>query len=421
MRGDKIVFMAEVSSWKNIFHRSRRFLAKFWLEVNPQLRIVGITGSYGKTSTTVAITKVLSKKFPTVQTDFNLDTVYNLPITILRVKPWTEGLVLEMGVDHPKEMDFHLSLVQPQIGVVTGISPVHSDKEHLGSLEEIIKEKSKLLEALPEDGLAVLNYDDENVRKMAKITNARFIFYGKDKKNCQVWADKIKINLEGLTFNLHHKEKLLKINTNLIGSHHVQTCMAAYIVGNYFGVSDEQILVALDELKPLQGRLNLEKGPMGCLLINDSRRANPASTIAGLITLSDLPGGRKIAVLGEMGELGNFSEEGHRLVGKRLAGLKIDFLVAIGPLTKFIVDEARKKGFSPKNSFWVVNVVEASEVLRKIIKKNDLIYLKGSLLRHLERVILILEGKKVDCQEISCHQYNLCQTCPKLLNNIKSN
>ena len=400
---------------KQCFHKLKRSLAKFWLEVNPQLKIVGIAGSYGKTNTTVAISEVLSKKFPIVRTDLNLDTIYNLPITILKVKPWTEGLVLEMGIDHRGEMDFHLSLVKPLVGVLTGISPVHSEKEQLGSLEGIIQEKGRLLKALPEDGLAVLNYDDENVRKMAKLSKAPVVFYGQEEKNCHVWADKVKVDFSGLRFNLHHQKKILQITTGLIGSHHVYTCLAAYIVGNYFEIKDSKILEALKELQPLQGRLNIEPGPKGTILINDSKRANPVSTVAGLITLSDLPGKRKIAILGEMGELGDYAQESHRMVGEKLANLKIDFLVAIGPLTKFIVEGATKAGFEEKKCFWVKNVAEAAEVLEKILKKDDLVYLKGSLLRHLERIILILKGEKVGCNLVCCHHYSPCPTCPYLV------
>lgn len=404
------------SLFKQFFHLTRRLLAKFWLEVNPQLRIIGITGSYGKTNTAVAVAKVLSKKYSTVQTDLNLDTVYNLPITILKVKPWTEALVLEMGVDHPGEMDFHLSLVKPQIGILTGITPVHSDKEHLGSLEGIIKEKAKLLQSLPVDGLALINYDDENARKMAKSTKAKMFFYGTDKKNCEVWADEVNVRMEGLTFNLHHQGKVLPIATGLIGSHHIYTCMVAYLVGTYLGVNDEKILQALAELKPLPGRLSLEKGPKGSILVDDSRRANPASTISGLVTLEELPGKRKIAVLGEMGELGSFSRKGHQQVGEKLAQLKIDYLVAVGSLTKDIVNEAVKNGFGKEKIFWAKDVSEAASVLDKILKKDDLLYLKGSLLRHLERIILLLEGKQVNCRLVSCHDYNSCLTCSKLIN-----
>ncbi|MBM3205423.1 hypothetical protein FJZ41_01045, partial [Candidatus Shapirobacteria bacterium] len=130
--------------FKKIYHRSRRLLAKLWLKFNFQVTVIGVTGSYGKTNTVRAISEVLSEKFPTLQTDLNLDTNYNLPITLLKIGPQHQKVVLEYGVDHPGDMDFHLSLVRPKIAVLTGINPTHTDEEHLGSLSSLIKEKKKL-------------------------------------------------------------------------------------------------------------------------------------------------------------------------------------------------------------------------------------------------------------------------------------
>lgn len=408
---------------KSYFHQARRSLAKFWLEVNPQLRIVGITGSFGKTNTARAVASVLSKKFPTVQTDLNLDTVYNLPITILKVKPWTEALVLEIGVDHPEEMDFHLSLVKPQVGIVTGITPVHSDKEHFGSLENIIKEKAKLLQSLPADGLAILNYEDEAVRKIADLTKAKVVFYGRNqdkKNNCDVWAEAVEVSRKGTRFTLREKNVRINVSTGLIGNHLVDGCLAAYLVGRYFQIEKNKIVSSFNELKPLKGRLNLESGSKGTYLLNDALRANPASTMAGLTVLAELKGKRKIAVLGEMGELGDFEEEGHRLVGRNLAKQKIDLAVGIGPLTKFILAEAIKEGMDKKKTFWAKDVVEAADFLKNELRKEDLVYLKGSLLRHLERILILLKEEKVDCRLVSCNRYLPCWTCPYRFNKVKS-
>ena len=132
-------------NWKQPFHQARRVLAKTWLKFFPNLTIIGVTGSYGKTNTTRAIAQVLAEKYQTLQTDLNLDTVYNLPITLLHLRPGHQKLVLEYGVDHQNEMEQHLSLVKPSIAVVTGINPTHSEPELLGSVSGIIREKSKLL------------------------------------------------------------------------------------------------------------------------------------------------------------------------------------------------------------------------------------------------------------------------------------
>jgi len=212
----------------------------------------------------------------------------------------------------------------------------------------------------------------------------------------------------------NENDKKILIQTGLIGYPAVLNCMAAYIVGRELKVEENEIQAKLKELKPLKGRLSFEKGPLGSYLLNDSLRANPASTISGLKTLSQFSG-RKIAVLGEMGELGELEEKMHRLVGKEIAGFKIDYLIGVGPLTKFVIAEAKKNGFDKKKCYWAKDVKQAAEILKKILKDGDIFYLKASLLRHLERIILILNGEKVCCNEIICHRYQKCSTCPELL------
>ncbi len=398
---------------KKIFHQVRRLLAKIWLNINLQLTIIGVTGSYGKTAAVRAIAEVLSSKFSVNRTDLNLDTVFNLPITILKTKIWNEILVLEYGVDHRGEMDRHLSLVKPKIAVLTGITPVHSDEEHFGSLTNIMAEKKKLVEAVLGNGLAIFNYDDENVRKIGQEFQGKKVFYGLNKK-ADVWADKTKLSLEGSEFVLHDGEKQIPIKTGLLGYPAVYACLAAWIVGREQGVLADKMAKKMAELEPLAGRFSLEPGPLGTTLLNDARRANPASTVAGLKSLAEFPG-RKVAVLGEMGELGDLSEKMHLAVGEEAAKLKIEVLVGVGPLTKFILEGARKKGLKPDQLFWAKDVNEAAEILKKILRKGDLFYLKASLLRHLERVILLLEGKKVVCRETVCHHYQPCNQCPKLV------
>ncbi len=387
------------------FHTSRRVLAKLWLQSHAKTTVIGVTGSYGKTNTSVAINQVLSEKFKTLQTDINLDTNFNIPITILKLKD-QEKLILEYGIDHLGEMDKHLSLAKPNIAVVTGIAPVHADSKHLGSLENIIKEKAKLISSLSTEGWAVLNWDVLEVRAMRDKTKGQIFYFGLDKDKCSVWANRIKVTMIGLEFNLHYKEEIVKVKTSLIGKHYVHSCLAAAAVGIISEMPLSLIARGLEKLQPLEGRMSLEAGPKGSILLNDSRRANPASAIAGLQALKDLPSRRKVAVLGEMGELGNWEEKGHRQVGKEVGIIKPDYLVAIGPLTKFITEEA-EKSMRKGSVIWVEDVFEAAGVLTGILKKGDLVYLKGSLLKHLERIPLIMEGKKVDSDEIAFHRYEV--------------
>lgn len=397
---------------KDFLHNFQRKLAKVWADINLQLIIVGVTGSFGKTSAVRAIAAVLREKYSVNQTDLNLDTVYNLPITILKTKIWNEVLVLEYGVDHVGEMDKHLSLIKPKIAVLTGITPVHADEEHFGSLENIIKEKRKLIDSLSADGLAIFNYDDEKVREVGKEYGGRKVFYG-TKKEADIWASDIKIEITGTKFSVHNGDAKINVETKLLGYPAVYNCLIAWAVGQELKVKADKILKALRDLKPLKGRFSIEPGPLGTTLVNDTLRANLASTISGLKSLAEFSR-RKVAVLGEMGEVGAMAESVHREVGKQAAKSHLEYLVGVGPMTKFLVEEAGKSGMKKENIFWAEDVGEAAEILEKKLGKGDLLYVKASLLRHLERVVLLLEGKKVSCTEVVCHHYQPCSTCPKL-------
>ncbi len=402
---------------KKIYHTLKRNLAAAWLSKLHPIQI-GITGSQGKTNTTEIVTKVLEKMGPTIRTDVSLDTTFNVPITALRVRPSTRFVIWELGIDHPGEMDAHHEIAQPSIACVTGISPVHTDKEHMGSLETLIKEKRKIIEHLPENGTAVLNRDNEFVRNMASHTQATVKWYGTTPE-CDMWVDRksIKITLEGTHAEFYiqnntHQSQVIKLQAGLIGTHHVYNIMCAYLLVQA-ALPGKRITNLFSEiisgLKPLPGRMSIEKGPLDTVLLNDSLRANPASTQAGLETLHaiEYKQGRKIAVVGEMGELEDPKGE-HQKTGTQIAQLDLDYVICIGPLRKFTINEAIKKGFPKDKIAYAADVFEAADRLRKILKKNDLWYLKGSLLRNYNRIIKLLNGQEVCCDAVLC-PYDHCR------------
>jgi len=445
---------------KKLYHQTRRFLAKNWLNFCHPTQIA-ITGSQGKTNTTQILAKVLSKIGPTVVTDVNLDTIFNVPITALKITPWTKYAVFELGVDHPNEMNKHLEIVKPKIGIITGISPVHTDKEHFGSLENLIREKRKLIENLPDEksgGVAILNYDDENVKKMASFTKAKVIFYGTNKKYCQYYFDEtsVKVTLSGTSFRVYchpspsdsegkfisesqkkmlkqvqHDKKIINsliISTQLIGLHHSYNLTAVYAVLKTIFPTDKKanqiFLKTVSQLKPLRGRMNIEKGPMGTILLNDCLRASPKSTDEGLKTFyhikytpschPELVSGshiiknpRKIAILGVMGELYDPIKE-HKKTAKTLIEYPPDMVIGVGEYRKYTISEAKKLGFPKDKLFFAEDVFEAAEILKKILKPGDFIYLKSSLLRNLWRIIKILNNQPVCCQKELC-SYEHCK------------
>jgi UDP-N-acetylmuramoyl-tripeptide--D-alanyl-D-alanine ligase len=421
---------------KKIYHQVKRLLAKNWLKIWQPTQIT-ITGSQGKTNTTQILAKILTKIASTVVTDVNLDTTFNVPITALKVTPWTKFAVFELGVDHVGEMDKHLKIVTPHIAVITGISPVHTDKEHFGSIENLIAEKRKLIEKLTPNDFAILNYNDENVKKMAPFTKAKVIFYGSDKKNCQFYFDKnsIKVTLSGTQFKLFSSDfNLLQpvltgsnrfqpistdfnqfqlISTKLIGFHHPSNLTAVYAVLKTLFPKNKNInsifSTIVSKIEPLRGRMNIEKGPMKTILLNDSLRANPKSTDEGLKTFYkiDYKKGKKIAVLGVMGELYDPIKE-HKKTAQTLISFPPDVVVGVGNYRKYTIDELIKLGFPKEKIFFAKDVFEAAEILKRIIKPGDFLYLKSSLLRNLWRIIKILNGEKICCQQEFC-PYSHCK------------
>ena len=396
---------------KPIFHKMRRTAANLWLNrLKSETTQIGITGSYGKTSTTHAISAVLAAHTPIVSTDVDLDTIFNVPITALKLRD-EAFIIFELGIDSRNEMDFHLEIAHPTIGVMTGITPVHSDKKHLGSLEALIKEKRKLLEALPANGTALLHYDDSQVRAMTSSTAAEVLWYGMAKE-CHYRAENIRVQVSGSRFTAVTPKQTLDIETPLLGAHSCVNLLAAIAIGEIAGVSAAKMQAAFAELQPLQGRLNVEPGPLGTILINDALRANPASTRAGLEFLDALPTtSRKIAVLGEMGELGEHAVAKHAEIGQAAADARIDLLVTVGNLTDHIAAAARTSGMPVSHIQATGGVHEAAAFLSEHTRPGDLLYLKGSLMRHLERIRLLLEGERVGCQVISCPFYHQCEVC----------
>jgi UDP-N-acetylmuramoyl-tripeptide--D-alanyl-D-alanine ligase len=403
---------------KQLFHTSRRSAAKAWLSIMPAVQIA-ITGSQGKTNTSSALYHILSSLAATVRTDLNLDTVYNVPITALKTRPATRFCIFELGIDHIGEMDLHLGIVRPKIAIVTGVSPVHTDAEHLGSFQNLIREKGKLVQSLPENGTAILNGDNPDVRKMACRTKARTVFYGTGPENDIVSSD-ISINLSGTGFTVtdrvFEKGNRFSVQVPLVGRHNAYTLMAAYAVYRTLGYADTQRFARLASgLKPLAGRMSVEPGPLGATLLNDSLRANPASVTSGLETVSQISTpGRKIAVLAEMGELENPGQE-HEKIGRLIAELDLDYVVGIGPLHQHTVQGARAGGFPENRIALARDVKEAAAKLKTVIRKHDLLYVKGSLLRHVERVLMLLEGKQVVCEAVTCPFYHHCPECPYLM------
>ena len=364
--------------------------AAYWRRQHP-VRLIGVTGSVGKTVTREAICSLLSRRFCTLESEANYNNEIGLPLTLLRLTAQHERAVVEMGMYGLGEIAQLAQMARPAVGVVTNVEPVHL--ERLGTVERIAKAKRELVEALPLDGTAVLNGDDQRVIAMAGYTKARILSYGRQ-PSCDVWADQVvSQGLQGLRFRLHYGERILDVQTPLLGCHSVYTALAAIAVGLAERLSLEEILAGLEGIR---GQLRLVRLPglKGSTLLDDTYNASPMSTIAALNLLQELPG-RKIAVLGDMLELGDLEEEGHRRVGQRVAGVT-DWLVVVGRLGRLIGEEALAQGMDGARVLIVEEKQRAIDRLRVLVREGDVVLVKGSRGMAMEEIVqeLCLSGRR---------------------------
>ncbi len=362
-------------------------VAKFWRE-QLDIRVIGITGSVGKSTTKELAAEVLQQRYRTYKNEGNLNNEIGLPLSLLKITSDAERAVLEMGFYVPGEIALLGEIAKPQIGVITNISEVHL--ERAGSMEAITKGKGELVESLPSapEGIAILNIDDPVVRDMAERTEARIFYYGLSQE-ADLWAGDIEgLGLEGVRFIFHHEGEAFKVRVPLLGRHSVHTALRAAAVGLTEGLSWDQILSGLTETQS-QLRLVAVDGPGGSLLLDDTYNAAPASVQAALNLLEELEG-RRIAVLGDMLELGEFEERGHRMVGARAAEVA-QHLVTVGERARWIGEEAVRAGLPEAALTTLEDSDQAVEFLRGEIGRGDVVLVKGSRGIRMDKIVSELE------------------------------
>jgi UDP-N-acetylmuramoyl-tripeptide--D-alanyl-D-alanine ligase len=348
-------------------------------------RVIGITGSVGKTSTKELVNSVLERQYRTLKSPGNRNSILGLPPVLLELRPFHQYAVLEMGMYTPGEIARLCDMAKPVVGVVTIVGPVHL--ERAGSLEAIIAAKQELVESLPANGTAVLNRDDDRVMGMAAHTPARIFTYGLNPA-ADLWADNIhSMGLEGIRFTLHYDREALSVQAPLIGRHSVHTALRATAVGLVEGLSWDKIVTGLANSRA-QLRLVAVPGPRGSTIIDDTYNSSPDSALAALNLLQDLDG-RRLAVLGDMLELGYMEEEGHRLVGRRAANVA-QVLVTVGRRGRWIGEEALKVGMARDRVLMVDDLDTAVATLQEIIAPQDMILIKGSLGMNMSRIVAAL-------------------------------
>ena len=362
-------------------------IARFWRR-KLELRVVGITGSVGKSTTKEMIAEVLSTRYRTLKSPGNLNNEIGLPLTMLRLSSGYQCAVMEMGFYVPGEIAFLCDIALPQVGVVTNIGTVHA--ERAGSQEAIARGKSELVQALPSapEGVAILNFDDPWVRKMEEKTKARVFFYGLSHE-AHLWADQvIGLGLEGIRFRLHYQGETLHVKIPLIGRHSVHTALRAAAVGLAEGMNWQEILEGLSQGHN-QLRLAAVRSENGALLLDDTYNASPESMLAALNLLSELDG-RKVAVLGDMLELGQYERGGHEMIGLRAAQVA-QVLVTLGQRAHMIAAAAHRAGMKKANIAEFDELDPLMDWLKANLTKDDVVLIKGSHGLRMDRITASLE------------------------------
>ncbi len=362
-------------------------LAKYWRRQH-NLVVIGITGSVGKSSTKELTASILSNHLKTLKNQGNMNNEIGLPLTLLSLTEKHKVAVLEMGFYVAGEIKLLCDIAQPQVGIVTNIGTVHA--ERAGTIEAIAQGKAELVESLPASplGLAILNYDDPFVKDMADLTQARVFYYGLDPQ-ADLWADEIESRgLEGIRCRMHLRDESLYFTAPLIGRHSVYTMLRAAAVALNLGMGWDSIFDGFKDNR-VELRIVTTRTKTGALLIDDTYNASPDSTMAALNLLDDLTG-RKVAVLGDMLELGRYEEAGHNKIGMRASEVA-DEIVLVGTRSLITRDAALENGFPAGNIHWFSDSIGATDYLRESLKSGDIALVKGSHSMHMEKIITALE------------------------------
>lgn len=375
--------------------------------------IVGVTGSVGKSSTKEAIALALSVGYSVRKTEGNYNNEIGIPLTIIGAGGggsswfrWTgvflkwlwiivfpvrypQVLVLEMGIDRPGDMEALLRFVPVKIGVVTQISSSHM--AYFGTLTHIAREKGRLIMSLPEDGYAILNADDKRTLKMAEKTKAESITYGLS-ETADVRADNLILHrearaVEGFSLKVNFDGKSVPLRLpKVVAKHHIPAALAALSVAKALKMNVFDVVTALEGFEPLPGRLRMLAGRNNTFLLDDTYNASPVSTRAALEVMGSLTAPRRIAVLGDMLELGPDTEKEHALLATAIREADIHIVVTVGKHMRALHERLLAEGFSRKQVLWMPDPLSAVEPLMNIVRSDDLILIKGSQGLRMEKI-----------------------------------
>jgi UDP-N-acetylmuramoyl-tripeptide--D-alanyl-D-alanine ligase len=346
--------------------------------------IVAVTGSAGKTSTKDIISRLLEIRYKVGKTIGNLNNHIGLPLTLLRLPADSDLAVVEMGMNHAGEIRHLAEIARPQIGVITNVGYAHI--EAFESIDGIAAAKRELIESLPPDGIAVLNADDKRVRNFGSHFSGKIVTYGAS-PDSDVRAENITTAPEATRFEVQG----VAFQTALTGSHAVSNILAGMAVAQEFGIPLDALRQVVTELTPARMR-GERKNLRGMTILNDSYNSNPEAARAMIDVLMSEPAKRKIAVLGEMLELGTWAESLHRDVGRYAALRGVDILIGVRGAAHWITEEAVSAGMNQQSTLFFEDAESAGVFLRKFSEPGDALLFKASRGTQIEKALARMEG-----------------------------
>ena len=356
-------------------------IAEFYLE-ELEVPVVGITGSVGKTSTKEVIASVLKEKYRTLKTQGNFNNELGLPLTVFRLRPEDDIAVLEMGISDFGEMSRLAKIAKPDTAVITNIGTCHL--ENLGDRDGVLKAKTEVLDFLQPCGHMVLNGDDDKLCTVTEHKGIRPVFFGLDPK-FDVYADEIvSRGLKGMSCRIHLGEKSFQVDIPMPGRHMIYNALAAAAVGRIYGLTTEQMKRGIESLQPVSGRFKMIETEK-FLIVDDCYNANPMSMKASLDVLKD-GSGRRVAILGDMGELGENEVQLHEEVGVHAGNCGIDVCICVGKLCSHMAKKAQETNPSLK----VIYEPDRESLLNNLsgyVQNGDTILVKASHFMKFEEIV----------------------------------
>jgi UDP-N-acetylmuramoyl-tripeptide--D-alanyl-D-alanine ligase len=343
--------------------------------------VVAVTGSAGKTPTKEMTAALLATRGEVLKTEGNLNNQYGLPLTLLRLTPAHRFAVLELGMSAAGELRELSAIAKPDVAVITVTAPVHL--EFFASVDEIAAAKAEILEGLGPDGAAVLNWEDERLRRIGKDREGKVIWFGRD-RSCDVSAENWRGTVHGMRFDLRIGGKTLEVALPLPGPHFLLNFLAAAAAAHRLGISPEEIAEAATHTKAAKSRGQVVRLRTGVTLLDDSYNSNPFAVEAAVTALGMAAKGRRVVFLGDMLELGPTGPDLHRETGGKLKG-RADVVVGVGSLGALIAQGAKAAGVAATHSF--ADSEEAAAAAAALVKPGDAVLVKGSRGARMERVV----------------------------------